>query len=246
MTDAQRDATLADNNTATVPPAGVVNSALASGTLIFNTTQSAFQFWDGTVWRQLFVATSSQAGNDGVVRVDSGGTTSTKPTFTISGQGSTYGANQLVTYTTPLNFAASPITSWPETTVPFPGNTSNIYITTGTQSIAGNALSTQRWRENEVEGQVHLWRVITTVTTGSNSAGSIRATLRNPDSLFAVSSVQLIPGGSSAGNNATFYFYTIADSASLGANRGYQLLMQSDITCNVTIESLTRVSLFKD
>jgi hypothetical protein len=38
LSDAQRDASLADNDPSTVPPAGVVNSNLTAGTLIFNTT----------------------------------------------------------------------------------------------------------------------------------------------------------------------------------------------------------------
>lgn len=235
LTDAQRDATLADNDTATVPPSGVVNTALAAGTLIFNTTQSAFQFWDGTVWRQLFVATSSQAGNDGVVKVN-GGASGAKPSYVLNSSGNTYGAASLVSFTTPLTFAAAPTTSWPETTVPFPGVTANIYTA-----------ATSKWRENEINGQVHLWRLITTIVPGSASAGAVRAYLNNPDSGFIVDSVQLVPNGSSGvGAIATFYFYTIADQESLAVGRGYTLNIQANVACTVTIESFTRVSLFKD
>lgn len=234
LTDLQRDATLADNNTATVPPAGVVNSSLAPGTLIFNTTQSAFQFWDGTVWRQLFVATSSQAGNDGVVKVN-GGNGGAKPNITLSASGNSYGAAVPVTYTTPLTFASAPTTSWPETTVPFPGQTANIYIA-----------ATNKWRENEINGQVHLWRLITRVTPGASSSGAVRAYLTNPDSGFLVDAISLIPSGSAAGTVASFYFYTIADPASLDPGRGYVLYLQSNMDCTVEVDSFTRVSLFKD
>lgn len=235
LTDAQRNSSLADNDAATVPPAGVVNTALASGTLIYNTTQNAFQFWDGTLWRQLFVATSSQAGNDGVVKVN-GGASGAKPSYNLNSSGNTYGTATPVTYTTPLTFAASPTTSWPETTVPFPGVTANIYTA-----------ATSKWRENEINGQVHLWRLVTTIAPGSNSAGAVRAYLTNPDTGFVVDSVQLIPSGSSGvGAIATFYFYTIADPDSLASGRGYVLYLQANVQATVTVESFTRVSLFKD
>jgi hypothetical protein len=235
LSDTDRDTYLADNNVSTVPPAGVVNANLTAGTLIFNTTTNNFQYWDGTLWRQLFVPTSSQAGNDGVVKINSGNA-NVKPSFSLSAAGSGYGPRQQVLYATPLVFAPSPTTSWPETTVPFPGVTSNIYIA-----------ASGKWRENEIYGQVHVWRAIATITPGSNSSGSIKATFKNPDSGFEINSIQLVPSGSSgAGNILTFYFYTIADPASLDPGRGYQLFLEADINCSVVMESFTRVSLFKD
>lgn len=235
LSDADRNTNLADNDPFTVPPAGVANPSLTSGTLIFNTTSNTFQYWDGTVWRQLFVTTSSQAGNDGVVKVNSGNA-NVKPSINLSASGSGYGPKQQVLYATPLVFAASPTTSWPETTVPFPGVTSNIYIS-----------ATGKWRENEIYGQVHIWRLIANVTPGSNSSSSVKATFRNPDSGFEVTSIQFLPSGSSGvGNLLTFYFYTIADAASLDPGRGYQLFLESDSNSNALIDSFTRVSLFKD
>lgn len=235
LSDADRNTNLADNDPLTVPPAGVVNPSLTNGTLIFNTTSNTFQYWDGTVWRQLFVTTSSQAGNDGVVKVNSGNA-NVKPSINLSASGSGYGPKQQVLYATPLVFAASPTTSWPETTIPFPGVTSNIYIS-----------ATGKWRENEIYGQVHIWRLIANVTPGSNSSSSVKATFRNPDSGFEVTSIQFLPSGSSGvGNLLTFYFYTIADAASLDPGRGYQLFLESDSNSNALIDSFTRVSLFKD
>lgn len=235
LTDTDRDTYLADNDVLTVPPAGVVNASLTAGTLIFNTTTNNFQYWDGTLWRQLFVPTSSQAGNDGVVKVNSGNANA-KPSLNLVASGNTYGPRQQVLYATPLVFAASPTTSWPETTVPFPGVTANIYDNTS-----------GKWRENEISGQVHVWRLIANVTPGSNSSGSVKATFLNPDSGFEINSIQLLPSGSSgSGKLLTFYFYTIADPASLAPGKGYQLFVESDTGCNVTVESFTRVSLFKD
>lgn len=237
LTDAQRDASLADNNPTTVPPAGVVNTNLTAGTLIFNTTENRFEFWDGLLWKQLFVATSSQAGNDGVVKINSGAS-NTKPTYNLVKENNSYGPEQQVIYTTPLSFAAFPTTSWPETTVPFPGTTSNIYI--------GTTNATQRWIENNIDGQVHVWRLIIKVTAGASSLGSLKATFRNPNTSFEVSGISLLPAGSQASKVLTFYFYTIADSDSTSPGRGYQLFLQADVNCTVEVDSFTRVSLFKD
>ena len=232
LTDTERDTNLADNTTATVPPAGMPNPALVAGTLIFNTTSNNFQYWDGLLWRQLFVPTSSQAGNDGVVKINSGNA-DVKPSLNLSGAGSGYGLRQQVVYSTPLVFAPSPTTSWPETTVPFPGNTANIY-------------NSGKWRENEIYGQVHAWRLIVNVIAGANSSGSVKATFKNPDSGFEINSIQLVPSGSGSGNLLTFYFYTIADAASLDPGRGYQLFLEADLTCTAVVDSFTRISLFKD
>lgn len=232
LTTADRDTKLADNNPATIPPAGVINPALTSGTLIFNTTDNRFEFWDGVLWRQLFVATSSQAGNDGVVKIN-GGSGGTMPTVSNFGVNNSFGNPKQVFYTTPLTFAPSPTTSWPETT-PTPVD-SDIYLSTG------------RFRENPINGQVHLWRLIVNITAGASSTGAVMAIIKNATSGFEVNSIQVMPAGSTSGNLLTFYFYTIADPLSLSANQGYELWLDANKAgVNAQIISFTRVSLFKD
>lgn len=243
LTDAERNTSLADNTLATVPPAGVFNSALAKGTLIFNTTSNRFEFWDGFLWRQLFVATSSAAGNDGVVKIDG---TMTPTTITLSAGGNSFGAETQLAFTTPLVFAAPSTTSWPETVGPV-GSAAVM-----TPLIYDSA--TKKFRENQILGQVHLWRLIIKMATGASSAGAIMATMRNPVSLFEVNSIQQIPSGSSSGNFITFNFLTIADEASVGYEnpptntipKGYQIFLKSDKDASIEFVSLTRVSLFKD
>lgn len=238
LSASERNVSLADNDSSTTPPNGVANLSLTTGTLIYNTTDNRFEFWDGVLWRQLFVPTSSAAGNDGIVKINSGAG-GVKPNINLTPNGNSYGTPQQILYTIPLVFASSPTTSWPETTIPFPGITSNIYI--------GTNASTQRWRENEIYGQVHIWRLIATVTSNSNSSGSLKATLKNPNSGFEINSISLLPSGSSGLPKVlTFYFYTIADGESLAPNRGYQLFIESDMTCTFLVESFTRISLFKD
>lgn len=233
LTETERNTSLADNDVNTVPPAGVVNTNLMAGTLIFNTTQNRFEFWDGTLWRQLFVTTSSEAGNDGVVRID-GGLNGTKPSLAFGeNNGFSNTGTKKIVYTTPLTFAPSPTTSWPET------------ITNPTDADIYLAAS-NKFRENPIKGQVHLWRLIINLTAGANSAGAVNAIMKNPSSGFIINSIQLIPAGSASGSILTFYFYTIADDQSLDPGRGYEFYLDANKAVTATIESITRVSLFKD
>ena len=235
LSDTDRDGNLADNDILTVPPFGVVNTAITPGLLIFNSDANAFQFWDGELWRQLFYNTTTLMGNEGVVKVNSGGIDQELPKYNLTHSGNSYGTAQEVIYELPLNYASSPTTSWPENIVS-PAD-SDIYV---------NTTSGYKWIENPILGQVHVWRLILNVDSRSNSSGSLLARLRNIDSNFEVNSIQLLPQGSSAGNILTFYFYTIADEASVGANKGYKLYLQADATCTATVHSFTRISNFKD
>ena len=238
LTDAERDSNLADNDIATVPPNGVVNHAIPPGLMIFNTTANAFQYWDGVLWRQVFVNTSSQAGNQGSVKVNAqNGILADKPTLLLSARGNSYGTAEEVIYNYDLVFAPAPTTNWPENEM----NPGAVAIYTD------NNNGDFRWKENPIPGQVHLWRVIAKASANANSSGSVLGILRNPDSGFEVNAIALVPSGtSSTPKILTFYFYSIADYESIGPGKGYKLLMQADVGVTIEIDSVTRISLFKD
>lgn len=245
LTNAQRDSSLSDNNVVTVPPMGVKNAALDTGTLIFNKTIGRFEFWDGELWRPLFVNTVSGLGNEGVVQIlGQNGNPANKPTVSITNSsGGSYGTTQYVNYAGNLAYASSPTTSWPENQLP--AADSNIYRT-----VSG----TGRFLENTIPGQFHQWRVICEYTIGNNSSAFVEGILDNPLSGFSTSFIQ--PVGSLGNNNAqarlTFIFFTIADGASLpnpfGTGQGYRIGFRTNTSAisNFQIISITRFSASKD
>ncbi len=239
LTNAQRDATLADNDLATVPPAGVVNTAITPGLLIYNTDENSFQYWDGTLWRYVYTNTliGSGKGNEGVVKVNAG-SGGIKPDFLLNASGNGFSAAAEVVYVPALVYAPHPTTSWPENIAsPTDADIYTDFMNNGDF----------RWKENPIPGQVHIWRVIAHATPGSNSSGSLLATLMNPDSGFATSSVGYLPAGSAGeGQLITFILYSIADGASIGDGKGYKIYIQADADCTVTIDSVTRISNHKD
>lgn len=215
-------------------------------------TTSGFFYWDdpGQKWRRLFVASSSASGNDGVVRIDGqSGSATIKPVLVDVGSNSgfaSFPANGInvptqikqIQYTLPLAYAPSPTTSWPENIVS--PQDSDIYI----NNVAAHG---GKFRENPILGQVHLWRIIARLEVGASSSAAVSCLLRNPDSGFLTTSVQLIPGNSGGGPLITFTFTTIADNNSIDPNRGYQFWLDANTKLNsVTIVDITRVSLFKD
>lgn len=58
LTTSQRDTYLANN------------PALEAGTIFYNLDANRIEYWEGTGWKQVFVATNSTAGNDGVVKIN--------------------------------------------------------------------------------------------------------------------------------------------------------------------------------
>ena len=234
LTSAERDANLADNDPLTVPPIGVVNPAIEPGLLIFNTTENTFQYWDGVLWSDMY--SDQTPGNDGVVKVQDSHSSMQLVVDPSSG----FGEELELVFNTPLNFAPSPTTNWPDNELN-PGASSSIY-----GGVPGN----MKWKENAVHGQVHIWRMIASATMTTNDPAQIVVTMRNPSSGFDVSSSATIASGSQGnpGILTTFYFITIADDQSIGSDKGYKFYVKpSEHTIeSFVIKSLTRISLAKD
>lgn len=245
LTSTERDSNLADNDINTVPPNGVVNTEITPGLLIFNITENAFEFWDGILWRQLFYNTSTAAGNAGAVKIIGQEGPLTLPSISLTHGGNTFGSKKEMEFTEDLIFAPAPTTSWPENEQN-PWTSETIYTTSTLIPPGSTTPMGKVWRENPVLGQVHVWRLNVLIGTGPNSSGSLMAVMRNQMSGFEVVDISQIPSGSATGNVLTFYFYTIADDASLDPGRGYKILLASDTDCTVTFMDLTRISLFQD
>ncbi len=241
LTETQRNTHLADNDLSTVPPIGVMNPDIIPGIIIYNADHNYFEYWDGTIWRVIYsnAVPNSGNGNEGVVKINGeNGDGNNKPSFNLLALGNTYGSEVEVIYNGALAYASSPTTSWPENIIT--PSDDHIYSDFNTNGDF-------RWKENPIFGQVHVWRVIAHATPGSNNAGSLLATLRNPDSGFEASSIGYLPAGSSGvGELLTFVFYTIADGASIGDGKGYKIFLQTDSDCSIIIDSVTRISNHKD
>lgn len=215
----------------------IYNTATA-GTSPNNVTPG-YYYWSGTKW--VLLQTNLSVPNEGVVKINSG-SGGVKPYFNITtANDNTY---LRVNYNTPLIYASSPTTSWPETVNI--GSTPDLYI-------IGNTAGVSNFMENPVLGQVHLWRIIVTYT-GKNTSSTVNVSLRlrNPSSGFAVDQTIGIRTSSTTGS-ILFNLMTIADNASLpsyligsGTGSGYVMEIASDDVIKLTIDSVTRVSQYKD
>ena len=244
LTSAERDANLADNDIDTVPPAGVTNTDITEGLLIFNTDVNAFEYWDGELWRRVDFNTPNNStpgiANDGAVVIYGSlvnGQTH-KQSFILYSGGSSFGTPVYIEFANPadLVFAGFPTTSWPANEMN-PGSAA-IYNYSNNDDV-------YKFRENGVPGQVHIWRLIVNEDASNSSSGDVKAVLTNPNSGFSVSSISPKPGGGGS-NVLTFYFYTIADEDSLEQGEGYRIFMQANNSSTFTVEALTRISLAKD
>ncbi len=220
-------------------PILAAGSTMSEGMFVYNIGDSSdptynietgVYYWDGAKWNRLFVNTSTNAGNDGVVKINSGnGAAQTQPVLNLTKSGNEFGPFHDVEYLPSLNYATAS-TNWPENILN--PQDSDIYNFT-----------TNRFLENTVDGQVHMWRVILGLAPSNSSAGSISGKIYNPDSGFETTSVQLIPGGNNQAT-ASFIFFTIADSSSIGS--GYKIAFSANNNISVYVKSIARVSLFKD
>ncbi|ALR29681.1 hypothetical protein ATE47_03690 [Chryseobacterium sp. IHB B 17019] len=215
------------NSTMVIPrlPNPNIIAAPVEGMLVYDSTNKTIRYFDGVNWSTLMYSKEQTKSNEGVVKISGGG--GTLPTWTNVPANTT----KQVMYSTPLSYASSPTTSWPDNSPP-----SDAKIFKNNQFI-----------ENAVMGQVHQWRIIINYTKGSNaSSQDIRFILRNPSSGFRSEASAVIPSNKTSGV-LVYNFTTIADGASLppplGTGGGYIIeWVSSDPVALLSIDSVTRIS----
>ena len=198
----------------------------------YDKTNKTIRYYDGANWSTLIYSAQLTKPNEGVVKINAGGSGSgTKPNWTNINANTT----RQITYSSPLVYASSPTTSWPENST---ASDSKIY-------------SANQFIENAVLGQVHQWRVIVNYTKDANIySQDIKMILRNPLSGFRLEISGVIPSSKTSGI-LVYYFTTIADGSSLpapsGTGGGYILeWVASDDINTLSVDSITRISFHKD
>ena len=203
-------------------------AAPVEGMIAYDTTNKTIRYYDGTTWGTLVYSRELKKSNDGTVKINAAGAgAGTKPSWTNVPANTT----RQVTYASPLVYAASPATHWPE------------------NSLTSDAMvyKTNQFIENGVMGQVHQWRIIINYTKSSNILSQdVRFILRNPISGFRSEISGVIPSSKTSGI-LVYNFTTIADGASLppplGTGGGYILeWVASDTITSLSIDSITRIS----
>lgn len=204
------------------------------GMIVYDKTDKTVRYFDGTKWQALSAAGNPATSNEGVVKIESGGGSAlSKPYFHIvSSTGATYTTDTYypVSYTTGLNFAAEPTTSWPENA---PDQTE-----TGIYKAATGAFF-----DNITAGQVHIWRVVIDFAKQGSSNYDAYVTVKMENN---GDGAQLVTSNYAASTTGvlTFNFITIAKTTSI--NNGYTISVKCTNKIDLTIESITRVSTYKD
>lgn len=172
----------------------------------------------------------------GQVKINSGNTVQPVVNLVTTSAG-TAAPEQIFNYDYPLAFSSSPTTLWPpmdtvadQTTIW--DDTNNTFL------------------ENDLGGQVHLWRFIFTWNKPIQTAKKfmIRVRLYNALSSFTETKESYVSEETSTGD-LNFNFITIADSFSLpsGSGQGYNLaatvIGDNASNCDITLVSTTRISL---
>lgn len=94
-----------------------------------------------------------------------------------------------------------------------------------------------RWLENSVEFQVHLWRVSISYTRNSTQSNrELIVRVNNPDTGFSLQEVKILPNGTQfQSTTLTWNFSTVADSSSIGS--GYEFEIQA-VNAPLTINTV--------
>lgn len=205
------------------------------GMIVYDQQDKRIKFYDGTSWNDVPKSTSAVASsNGGVVKINGflSSSTEIKPQYTLY-----QFSAQRISYSGNLSFASAPTTSWPAN------------VTNPTDSDIYDATN-HTFLENNVLGQVTLWRIICTFKdkAAANTTG-VSFKLRNSVSNFEQTQLVVIPDEWTDGS-IVFNVMTIADDKSLpaplGTGKGYEFWVTSDDPIgNFEITSITRVSLHK-
>lgn len=179
------------------------------------------------------------AATTGQVKIVSGN--QIKPTIIlVIPSNSDFSGNQDFIYGTPLYYEFAPVTSWPR--------------------MEPNKIDSSIWDnvnnsllENKSLGQTHIWRcAFNYIKPGqTNKKFAINIRFNNPFSNFQVFK-QFYVSEETFDGSFSIDFIAIADSNSLkpplGSGAGYKLsgniIGDADSLCNITLESVTRISLF--
>lgn len=207
-----------------------------AGMMKYDAATKTMQYYDGTTWQ--IVASNIYGGkNEGVAKINSGAGNA-QPTFDFSAE-SFLDKYQYVKYATPITLAN--ITGyWPE----------NITSPAVTDLVRNNNTLYTTFIENPIDGQFHTWRIIGSYT-GKSGGGiaTINVRLKNPVSGFTLTGATTCQKGSDA-DSFSINISTIADSGSLptdaSPNRGYYFDIVTDTKMRITINSITRISTYKD
>jgi hypothetical protein len=155
-----------------------------------------------------------------------------------------------------LTLSAAPTTNWPENTpaarrnldqTPLNGEPTSAVWRDENVFESNPAETSDSWLENEIPGQVTIWRINLYGNNGGASLGALECRLRNPESGFTTGYTQLIPPAPGV-YSQTFTLTTIADDLSLPTTGGdgYVLEFRAFDAQDVYIESVTRISLYNE
>lgn len=204
------------------------------GMFRYNYTSKHMEYYNGTEW-QTIEANVYGGHNEGVVKILSG-VQNSRTQFTFTSQN--INTFRFINFTPPLSYLAF----WPD----------NIQTPIDSDIIRTTPQANSTYIENYILGQVTTWRVILDYSAKTNGAVAfITIRLRNPvsPSTFQLQQTLVAPNGTTSGSISA-NFFTIADNFSLvspfGTGNGYTLEFTSDTPLTISVNSVTRISNYKD
>ena len=210
------------------------NATRAPGMMMYDSTTKTMKYWDGDYWVPL-------TGNSGQVKINGYDIGSGEQKVVLNLLGPAGGVLRFqdlafdeapggVVLPDDLALSPSPTTTWPANVA-------------DPKDIDVYAFDTDRFLENPIEGQAHIWRVVMSyVKNNGNTTFVLR--LENPDTGFTQDQLQTVTGETAVRSGTiVFNILTIADADSIPV--GYKMSVASEDPTTVTVESVTRFSLLK-